>query len=129
MKKTVIVLFLLAAVLALAGCDNHESHAIEIIIPPGSMEQFAYSDVELSPQKNEIRLHAWAGISDTEVVLKPVEVRTEAAYEPTYLTQGMPVTMEAEKGGWFKVGVSIQNPGDKPITVSVKVENVEIRIP
>lgn len=129
MRKRIWVLLLVAVVLLLTGCGKSEGQVIEIIIPPGSMEEFAYSDVELSPQKDEIKIYSWAGMSDTEVVLKPVEVQTKTEYKSTYLTRGMPVTMEAEKGGWFQIGVSVQNPGDKSITVAVKVEDVDVRIP
>lgn len=129
MRKWTCTLFLIAVVLLLSGCGNNESSVVEIIIPAGSTEMFVYSDVEISPQKDKIVILSWAGMSDTEVILKPVEIREETPYKPMYLTRGMPVTMDVEKGGWFQIGVSVQNPGDKPITVAVKVENVDIRIP
>ena len=50
------------------------------------------------------------------------------AYEPTYLTPGMPVEMNVEKGAWFKVGISMRNPTDEDITVYVEVKGVEVRI-
>ena len=67
-------------------------------------------------------------MGDTEVVLKPIEVKEEKTYEPTYLTPGMPVEMDAEKGAWFKIGVSMQNPTDTDRIVYVEVEGVEVRI-
>lgn len=63
-----------------------------------------------------------------EVVLKPVEAKEENAYEPTYLTPGMPTEMNVEKMAWFKVGVNVQNPTDTDITVYVEVKGVEVRI-
>lgn len=61
--------------------------------------------------------------------LQPIEVKEENAYEPTYLTPGMPIEMEVEKGAWFKVGVSsIKNPENTDITIYVEVEGVEVRI-
>ena len=36
--------------------------------------------------------------------------------------------MEAEKGAWFKIGVSIQNPTDESKDAYVSVKNVEVRI-
>lgn len=124
-----ILAALLLLVCMLSGCQQGEAYVIEIIVPAGSMEPFVYSAEEISPQENSIRIHAWAGLSDTEVVLKPVQVRGEREYTPTYLTQGMPVDIQAEENGWFQIGISVQNKGDKPITVSVKVENAELRIP
>ena len=81
---------------------------MDITYPPGSTEPFVYSDEEISPKKDKITISAGEGISDTEVFLKTVYVKDENAYEPTYLTRGVPVTMDVEKGAWFKVGVNIQ---------------------
>lgn len=47
-------------------------------------------------------------MGDTEVVLKTVEVKEENAYEPTYLTPGMPVEMDVDKGERFEF--ERQNP-------------------
>ena len=65
---------------------------------------------------------------DTEVVLKPIEVKEENAYKLAYLTPGMPVEMDAEKGAWFKVGIAVQNDTDTDKTFYVEVEGVEVRI-
>ena len=56
-------------------------------------------------------------------------MRTETAYdEPAYLTPGMPVKMDAEKSGWFKIGVNVQNNTDEDKIVYVNVDNIEVRI-
>ena len=62
-------------------------------------------------------------------MLKPIEVKEEHAYdESAYLTPGMPVEMDVEKGAWFKVGISMQNETETDITVYVKIKGVEVRI-
>lgn len=130
MKKYISIMLSILCILSLVGCSNKEKHEIEILVPAGSTEAFVYSDEEICPTGNKITISAGAGLGDTEVVLKPVEVKQENAYEPTYLTHGMPVKMDVEKGGWFKIGVSVQNDSDRgPIAVSVEVEGVEVRIP
>lgn len=113
---------------------NGKSYEIRITIPAGTMDEFVYqedfiySDEEISPTGNKIIISPGKGLGDTEVVLKPIEVKEENAYEPTYLTPGMPVEMEVEKGAWFKIGVNMQNPTDKDIDVYVTVTGVELRI-
>lgn len=108
---------------------KQDSFDIKIVVPAGSQESFVYSDEEISPTKNRITIASGENLGDTEVVLKPIEVRQENAYdEPAYLTPGMPVTMDAEKGGWFKIGVNIQNPTDQDLEVYVRVTNVTVRI-
>lgn len=111
-----------------------KEYQIRITIPAGSTEEivyqedFFYSDEEISPTGNKITISLGEGIGDTQVVLKPIEVKEENAYEPTYLTPGMPVKMDVEKGAWFKIGVNMQNPTTEEIHVYVVVKGVEVRI-
>lgn len=111
-----------------------KEYQIRISIPAGSTEEiiyqedFCYSDEEISPTGNRIIISLGEGIGDTEVVLKPIEVKEENAYEPTYITPGMPVKMDVEKSAWFKIGVNMQNPTTEDIDVYVNVRNVEVRI-
>ena len=104
-------------------------YQIRITIPAGSTEPVCYSDEEISPKGNTLTFYAGEGLGDTEIKLLPIEVREENAYdETTYITPGMPVTMDVEKGAWFKIGVNIQNPTDETKEVSISVRNVEVRI-
>lgn len=137
-KKVLIVVGIVIAILCVLGVwllfGNEKSYDIRITIPAGTMgevvyqEQFIYSDEEISPKGNKIIISSGNGLGDTEVVLKPIEVKEENAYEPTYLTPGMPVEMEVEKGAWFKIGVNMQNPTDEDIDVYVTVKGIELRI-
>lgn len=129
MKKYLIMCLMTLCVLMLAACVKSEKYTVEMMIPAGSTADFVYSDTEICPTGNKITISSGAGLGDTEVILKPVEVKQKTAYEPAYLTHGMPVKMDVEKGGWFKIGVSVQNDSDSgPIAVSVDVEDVEVRI-
>lgn len=140
MKKKNLIIIGIMVVAILGGLSiwsllrNEKSYDIRITIPANTMgevvyqEQFIYSDEEISPTGNKIKISSGKGLGDTEVVLKPIEVKEENAYEPTYLTPGMPVEMEVEKGAWFKIGVNMQNPTDEDIDVYVTVTGIELRI-
>lgn len=140
MKKKVLIIVGITIVVALGVwvivslLNNEKSYDIRITIPAGTMgefiyqEDFIYSDEEISPTGNKIIISSGKGLGDTEVVLKPIEVKEENAYERTYLTPGMPVEMEVEKGAWFKIGVNMQNPTDEDIDVYVTVKGIELRI-
>lgn len=128
MKKVAAWLLAVACILCLSGCGGEDRYTVEILIPAGSTEAFVYSQEEISPRKNTFTVKAGAGYADTEILLKTVEVREKTAYEPVHLTHAAPVTLRAEKGGWFKIGVAIQNPAEVPIAVSLIVEGVNIRI-
>ncbi len=128
-----VVLLAILACAAAAVCvltnPKQDRFSIKIVVPAGSQASVVYSHEEISPLGNTITITSGDGLGDTEVSLKPVEVRTETAYdEPVYLTPGMPVKLEVEKGGWFKIGVNIQNNTDEEKTVYVNVENVIVRI-
>ena len=137
-KKVLIIGIVVITILCGLGVwlllDNEKSYDIRITIPAGTMgevvyqEDFIYSDEEISPTGNKIKISSGKGLGDTEVVLKPVEVKEENAYEPEYLTPGMPVEMEVEKGAWFKIGVNMQNPTDEDIDIYVTVTGIELRI-
>ena len=113
---------------ALAACGDKQTYEIGITIPAGSTEAFVYSHEEISPTKDTILIFSGEGLGDTEVVLKPVETKEGKTYEPAYLTPGVPVEMEAEPGDWFQVGVSVQNPTEQEIKVTVKIKNINVRI-
>lgn len=128
MKKYVAITLLIISILSLVGCGNNDTYEIKINIPAGSTETFVYSDEEISPTGNKITISSGKGLGDTEVILKTIEGKEENAYEPTYLTPGMPVKIDIEKGAWFKIGVSVQNETDTDKTVYVEVEGVKVRI-
>ncbi len=132
-KPTLWIMIPTAAVLViLAVCflmNPTKEYKIRITIPAGSTEPFCYSDEEISPKGNTLTFYAGEGLGDTEITLLPVEVRRENAYdEPVYITPGMPVKIDVEKGAWFKIGVNIQNPTDENKDVYISVRNVEVRI-
>lgn len=114
--------------------NPEKEYQIRVIIPAGSTEEmvyqddFFYSEEEISPTGNKITISLGEGIGDTEVVLKPIEVKEENAYGPTYITPGMPIKMDVEKGAWFKIGVNMKNPTPEDIHVYVEVRDVEVRI-
>lgn len=128
MKKFITILLTLTTLLTLVSCGKRDSFEITITIPAGSTEAYVYSDEEISPIKDTIIISSGQGLGDTAILLKPVEVKEENAYESTYLTPGMPIKMDVEKGAWFKVGVAMQNPTDEDIVVGVNIENIEVRI-
>ena len=132
-KPTLWIMIATVAVLViLAVCfltNPTREYQIRITIPAGSTEAFCYSDEEISPKGNTLTFYAGEGLGDTEIALLPVEVREENAYdEPAYITPGMPVKMDVEKGAWFKIGVNVQNTTDESKDVYVSVKNVEVRI-
>ena len=129
MKKKLIIVIPVVVVIAVAvGIYLHSNRQttfdIGITVPAGSQEDFVYSDEIICPIGDTITIWAGENLGDTEVVLLPVKVKEKTAYEPTYLTHGMPVKIDVEKGAWFKVGISMWNTGTEDIEEYVTVEGV-----
>ncbi len=124
------VSILVCAVTAICFLTNPDSVTIQVVVPAGSQEGFTYSWEEISPTRNAILVTSGDNLGDTEIILEPTETRQENAYDESfYLTPGMPVKIEAEKGAWFKIGVSVQNPTQQDMVVSVNVKHAQIRAP
>ena len=135
MKKVLVAIVLvLAGVLSWFIWGQGETYTIHVTVPAGTMDEFVYiedfiySDEEISPQKKQLTLKSIDLPDGTEFVLKPIEVKEENAYERTYLDRGEPVLIDVEKGAWFKIGIALQNPTDEDIVVGITVENVKVRI-
>lgn len=126
MKKVFVISVFFILLLFLCGCKN-EKQEIEIIIPAGSEDAFVFSKEVFAATKDKIIVTAGAGFDDTSITIKTEKVSEENACEPIYLSHDEPVTIEAEENGWFKIGVSIQNPSEHNIAVSLYLENVEIK--
>lgn len=75
MKKLITLVLTLIFVLAVTGCSTNVGQDISIVIPAGSQEEFVDSEEEISPNKNQITISSGEGLSDTEVILKPVDVK------------------------------------------------------
>lgn len=124
------------ACLAVAVCfltnPVRRRFTLNIRVPAGSTAAFVYSHEQISSMGKRITISAGEGLGDTEVVLKPVETGegTEAVFaeEPVYLTAGMPVKLDVQKGVWYQVGVNVQNPTEEEFTVKVQAEPVVVRI-
>lgn len=124
-----LIAVMVGAIVAVCFLTNPtQEYQIRVTIPAGSTATFCYSDGEISPKGNTLTIVSGEGLGDTEVVLLPVEHREENTYEPMYMTPGMPVKMDVERGAWFKIGVNMQNPTAEDIHVYVSVKNVEVRI-
>ncbi len=124
----------LAVVLAWVVWGQGETYTVHVAVPAGTMDEFVYiedfiySDEEISPQKNQLTLKSIDVPDRTEFVLKPIEVTEENAYERTYFSKGESLLIGVEKDAWFKIGIALQNPTDEDIVVGITVENVKVRI-
>lgn len=127
MKKRLFSGILLAVLLLCTGCSN-QGKAVRITIPAGNLGDMVWSDAEISPRGRSITFSCGDGLGDCAVNLLPTQVQVERAYaEARYLTPGLSVKMNAEQGGWFRVGVSAWNETDQDIQVYVFVEDVDVR--
>lgn len=122
MKKWLSFVMVLLLVCTLSGCVR-KTYEIKVTIPAGSTAEYVFADTQIVPTKDTVTLSANAGFSDTEVLL-----RGKTASQKAYLTKGMPVELDVNKGECYQLGVAVQNPSDEEIYVLVKVEGAEVRM-
>lgn len=104
---------------------------VKIVIPAGGEGTIYYSEEEISPLGGRIILSSGDGLGDTEVVLISGNITGAPegkTYGPTYMTPGMPVKMDVERGTWYRIGVAMSNPTDKDLIVYVQAKRVNLRI-
>lgn len=129
----IIAAVVACAALAVGFLTNPSKNTfnVKIVIPAGGEGPYYYSDEEISPLGGRIILSSGDGLGDTEVVLIPDNKQKSPdgkTYGPAYMTPGMPVKMDAERGIWYRIGVAMSNPTDKDLTVYVQAKRVNLRI-
>lgn len=125
----IVIIFAVAFVLFLNRIGLFsEAYAVKITIPAGNTDAFVYSDEEFSSKDSKLTVTAGDGMGDGEIILKPTQENEENTYYPSYITPGLKVEIEVEKGAWFRIGVNRQNPTDEDIVVYLNVFDVEVRI-
>ena len=124
MKKRIIVVAV-AFMMSFSGCGNNDTYEIGITLSPdeievgGYQEELDYSDAEISPTGDKIIVYATQSLGDALIVIIPVDEKGEDEYQGTYITPGMPVEFEVEKGVWYKIGVAKYNDTDTEKSVYV----------
>ena len=127
MKRSIAFILSLVCVLGLVGCSTQKEYAIRILVPAGNQGEFVYSEEEVSPRKSHLDIKSIDMSEDAEFVLMPVGETQENVYECTNFPKGEPMLIDVEKGAWYKIGISMQNPTDEDIVVVFHVENVKVR--
>lgn len=112
-------------VLCLTGCGK--KYDVTVTIPAGNESAFSYSETEVTPTGRTITIMAQQGMQDCAVCLKAVDDQGEDC-ELVYLTPGVPVELRADKGVWYKIGVSACNSGAEDCEMRVTVKGAQVRI-
>lgn len=128
MKKGLLAAALLLMMALCSGCGGG-SYDVAVTVPAGSTgEEIVWSASEISPRRSSVKLSCGENLGECGVYLLSAEMEEKSAYDRgAYLTPGVSAKVEAEKGGWFRVGVSMGNDTEEDVTVFVHVEHVDVR--
>ena len=124
MKKVLFALVLCLAILC--GCSRSYL-VLNFALPPSDGSQFIFSDQQLCPEKNTIRISAAAGIAKAEIILVPAS-GNDLQIGPLPLTQEQSVTAKVEKGTWYRIGLAMPNDASGAIAAELHLEHVEMSI-
>lgn len=125
MKKTNAFLLSMVLLLVLVSCGRQPPAKFTIRIPAGNPTEAVYTDEQLLPKDGRLTLSIGAGQPDLTVEWKPVEAEGETAGGSVYLTAGMPVEVDVEKGVWLRLGAAAENPTDEELEIVIQVEGLE----
>lgn len=128
MKRFFTWVILAGLMLTMTACGGR-GEEITIRIPAHTSMGAVYADTQISPAGQKVTVRMEPGSADTAVFLQPVEEQHPQTPEGTYLTSGAPVTLDAQRGVWYRVGIRGENPTDQEITVVLTVSGCELRIP
>ena len=123
-------LLLLSALMLIfcAGCGMIQpEHEVQITIPAHSTGEFHFSEEQISPVIHTVTLSCGKGLGDCAVTLREAGTPGQPG-QGDYLTGGISVKMEAEKGVWYQVGVSALNETDRDKVVYVHVKGADVQI-
>ena len=128
MKRFFTWVILAGLMLTMTACGGR-GEEITIRIPAHTSMGAVYADTQISPAGQKVTVRMEPGSADTAVFLQPVEEQHPQTPEGTYLTSGAPVTLDAQRDVWYRVGIRGENPTDQEITVVLTVSGCELRIP
>ena len=128
MKKFIAMVLCLVLAVTIVGCGKI-TYRIGITIPSDSTDDFVWSDEEISPNGRKITIYSCDELGDAEIILKPIEVKEENAYdEPVVIARGKSLTLNAEKGAWFKIGIRMLNNAVPGKVKYFEIKDIEVRI-
>lgn len=129
-----VILLILYALFFVFQKDSY-TETIGILIPPNESvksdsdygEGFYFSDAEFIAVGHTITVLSGQDLGDSMVVLKPVAVHEGYTYKPTYITPGLEVEMDVEKGAVFRIGVMDSNNTQHPKTIDLSLSGIQIQ--
>lgn len=107
-----------------------ETYEIAITIPSGNRDKIIYSQEEISPKGEKLKIEVRSELKDPDMELKlnPTWFKGKSDYKPIKIARGIPVELDVEKGAWFLIGVKAQNDTDSDIVVYVEIEEKEAEL-
>ena len=115
----------LLALLLLCACGK-EVYRLEFTIPPGDGTEFVWSDQQLIPNDQAVKISAGAGVTCT-VQVKLVDAQN-TLYGPFEITREEPLHRYFPPDVSYYIAVAASNDASGPIALELEVENAELSI-
>lgn len=125
-RKISLILACIAFILFVISHEHKQE--ITIVIPAHTKEIFSYSIEDISPTSNSIKVYATNDLEDTTIHLQDIYNLETNDLDAQYLTHGMATKVTAQKGRWYKIGISLQNTTNKDRTITLLVKGVRVKL-
>lgn len=129
MKKVTLICLVVLFVLSVTGCGvKDNTHVICITVPAGSKDAYVYSEEEILPIKGSITISCEEELGEVTLDFKPENEDEMMIFDSTpRVSSDMPLEAYIERG-WYRIGVSVQNPTGWDRKVYLTVTNVDVRV-
>lgn len=125
----IVIVFAILTILLLSHLGVFsEKNSLKITIPAGRTDIYVYAAEEISPRHGKLTITAGDGMGDATVILRPAGTTDVSDCSLDYITPGLEVEVDVEKGKWYWIGVDVENPTDEDIVVYLNVYDVDVRI-
>ena len=121
------VVAVMFACLSLTACVNGGvTYGIGIHMPGGDENATRFSDEEIMPKSNTIKITAEAGSPDAGITL--VGVDGAESTDTKYIFSGATVEFNVKKGCWYRIRIQSSGKGTGEYDYVVTLDNVDLRI-
>ncbi|MDO4618377.1 MAG: hypothetical protein Q4B31_02520 [Clostridia bacterium] len=127
MKKIISLIIVLVFSLSLLSSCGYKDTEITFTIPANSELDYYWAEAELSPGSEKLTFVTDETVPSTKISLTAVETESPMLYLPVTAEPNVEKSFDVEKGGWYEIGMMLENKTDKEVTYTLKVKNIKTR--
>lgn len=123
-KSTILLIAVVILLFVFNGLSSGQAHKINFVIPANNEDGLIFSNQILVANTNVIEIEC-IDYKEGMIAITPADDKLEGL-QIAYLNDGK-VSIAINDKSEYKLGLSIVNPNDKSISVTLKVKGIKIK--